>query len=128
MSDGHAPSAFRFALLLEGLQTEGLSKAKGVRMNRHCVLNLIGKVDLAKASPKKRAVVWLLKIWPNGHRIRFGICHCRKKAIMLTYQLPGDNGTHTERNGEQWEICGYMCAGCDFSNAGERPVTKPRTK
>ena len=86
------------------------------------VRNLIRRIDLSGASPKKRAVVKLLTNQPLAKRIRFaGRCHCRG-GQLLSYQLDGN----TNRQRDDMEDCGYFCPSCGFSNAGARETYQPR--
>lgn len=88
------------------------------------VRNLIRRVDLSKASPKKRAVIKLLQFQPLAKRIRFaGKCHC-KSALLMSYQLEYLHGKRWTRDG--WEDCGFYCPSCGFGNAGAREIHQPR--
>lgn len=88
---------------------------------KYHVLNLIRKIDLTNASPKKRAVIKLLKWKPEAYSIQFHLCHCRKRAVMLSYLQPEfEPKIRADPNGDQWQECGYLCGGCEFGNAGSR--------
>lgn len=65
-----------------------------------------------------KRVIDRLKTFQSGAiNIQFDVCHCRSKALMLTYQTGKDRA----RDGDK-ESCGYWCAKCGFGNAGSRPV------
>lgn len=67
----------------------------------------------------EEAVKKLLRWQPMARNIRQTVCHCRNKALMLSYQLPGDE-TRQRRAG--MESCGYFCTGCKFANGGAREI------
>lgn len=67
----------------------------------------------------KRAVIKLKEFQPKAHNIQFGVCHCRSKALMLSYQL-GQDREKLSKDGK--EACGFLCAKCGFGNAGWREV------
>ena len=90
------------------------------------VRNLIRRVDLSKAGPKKRAVIKLLQWKPLARRIRFaGKCHCRGQ-LLLSYRLEHLHSNRWTRDG--WEECGYYCPSCGFGNAGAREVGQHRER
>lgn len=99
---------------------------RGANAKQYRVLNLIKKADLETASPKKRAVIGLLKWQPLAVRIRFeDRCAIRGcKGITLSYQTPHDD----RPRGPDRETCGYWCSRCDFGNAGSRPIQIERRK
>lgn len=91
---------------------------RGDNPKRYRVLNLIRRVNLETASPKKRAVIKLLQWQPEALQIRFeSRCHCRSEYLM-SYRLP--TLENWVRNLDS-ESCGYYCPGCGFGNAGSRP-------
>jgi len=91
---------------------------RGDNTKRYRVLNLIRRVNLETASPKKRAVIKLLEWQPEAEAIRFeGRCHCKGQCLM-SYRLPMlEDITRNKDN----ESCGYFCPSCHFGNAGSRP-------
>lgn len=99
---------------------------RGDNPKQYRVLNLIKKVDLLKASPKKRAVIGLLKWQPLAMRIRFsGNCPQRRcNGLELSYQVPHMD----ESRGRDSETCGYYCPTCGWGNAGSRPIQFEKPK
>lgn len=61
----------------------------------------------------------LLEIWSDAIHIRETVCHCRQRALMLSFQLP----QYLDLNKDGSEKCGYWCALCGWSNAGARDVS-----
>lgn len=64
----------------------------------------------------------LRAIWPDAVRIEQTVCHCRRRALMLSFVLPNLDRLRIDRDGLRQE-CGYWCTVCDFSNAGSRLPT-----
>lgn len=64
----------------------------------------------------------LIKWQPSADSGEFGDCHCPNRALMISYQLPSDEGV-TRANGTE-EPCGYWCSQCDFSNGGSRAIER----
>ena len=62
----------------------------------------------------------LLEKWPNACNIRYGNCHCDQDEMMLSFQLPLDRKLRHRLPG--YQDCGFWCVGCNWSNAGARPV------
>jgi hypothetical protein len=67
----------------------------------------------------KNAQRRLIEVQPTADDFRFSLCHCRKKALMVSYTLPGDQKRHKQPDEED---CGYWCARCGWGNAGARSI------
>ena len=83
----------------------------------------IKRVDFENALQK------LYAIQPKAFAIRRESCHCPQHALLLSYRLPipADDAAWTAREKELetqgLQTCGFFCAACSFSNAGERKAT-----
>jgi hypothetical protein len=92
----------------------------GVDEHCHC-----GKCDyrwivINPADKRLKSAIEKLKAFqPKAHNIQFDVCHCRSKALMLSYQL-GHGREEARENGT--EGCGFWCAKCGWGNAGSREV------
>lgn len=62
----------------------------------------------------------LLFKWPNARNLQYTECHCSHEELMISFQLP--SSIKLGSNLPNHEQCGFWCSGCDWSNAGARPV------
>lgn len=63
----------------------------------------------------------LLNIWPDAAAIRPVRCHGGHDG-MYSFTLPDFPARFTGHDGNLHEHCGYWCAVCGFSSAGQREV------